>query len=329
MHAKNSRSGVKMNHATINAVRATTLLAGMAMAPFSVVAANVPHITLTRVESDELSARFFAAVRRSGDPLTDVMEWQRLVALKYIERDTGLALGADRAIEDSAAKTAELKLAFRLVTPKGLRRLYPKIGELTFENAANTFNMPEMRDSKKFGMFGFWMMASSIADECRPGEPVYNRKFVKHVAKQPWQGPRSEVFQYSIYFRLFDHDCLSEAELRKATEPLMPAIRRMIEPRALAPADFAGLMFMLTASKRTELIARETLLRFARMQRPDGTWANDAHGEYASMNAAMGAFVLANTLKSNQVAFTNADLEKARAAKPKLPASTFVPPRPR
>lgn len=275
-----------------------------------------------RDEKEELKQRFLAALSKSNEPLTDVMEWQRLVALKYIERDLGLQLGVDRAIEASAVKVPDLKLAFHLETPKGLRKLYPDISKLSFDSAAQTFNHPQMR-TDEYGMLGFLLLTMKIADECRPGEPVYNKKFVKQVAAQPWKAKGSEVAQYSLYFRMLDHKCLSEKDFKIATDPLMPAIRRMLAADHRMPADTSGLLFLLSASGRFEALDRKNLLRFVRTQTADGTWANDTQREYASMNAAMGAYVIARILQESKTVVSNADVAAARARGPVLPESTY------
>jgi hypothetical protein len=278
--------------------------------------------------NDELKQRFLAAVARAREPQSGISEWQRLAALRYIEKTAGLNLGVARMMEDAAAREPGLMSGMQRTNPRGIAK-HPKAMTLSFDVASkqtgNEFKMNGkqipadiIKNAPQVKMASFFILAASIIDHCRPEEKKTNREFLKRILAQPWPEGTGKMMAGALALRLSQHECISRTEFEAALKPLLPSIRgRMTKPDATS-VELSGTLYFLAEADAMNGISEEQLLRFARAQSDEGTWADEQLKASSSAYASFGAAVLSYMLKERGVRLTNDDVTLAYKNPPKL-----------
>jgi hypothetical protein len=91
----------------------------------------------------------------------------------------------------------------------------------------------------------------------------------------------------------------------------------MTKPDATS-VELSGTLYFLAEADAMNGISEEQLLRFARAQSDEGTWADEQLKASSSAYASFGAAVLSYMLKERGVRLTNDDVTLAYKNPPKL-----------
>lgn len=315
-----------------------TLVAGVVCAFVSVAQLDAAWATVrkpgpaaTRIDDEELKLRFLAAMARSREPQkTAMLERQRLSALQLIEKETGLNLGVARMIEDAMARDPNIKMGTVSTNRGGIGKHMSEAKKLNFDTAgkkmgselkvnSQAVDLSKAKPTTGMAMAGFFLLAGSLIDECRPDEPKANREFLKHIASQPWQDVQGKMLLTYLAAGMHRNGCISRAEFEAVYKPMVPAIRQRATDAGASRGTMAGTLFLLLATDQFQGITEEHLQTFARAQSAEGTWADEVQKADASLFAALGAAVISRMLKSRGVKVGRDEITRAYANPPVLP----------
>lgn len=315
-----------------------TLVAGVVCALLSAAHSGQASATVRkagastpRIDNEELKLRFLAAMARAREPQKAAMlERQRLSAMQLIESETGLNLGVARMIEDAMARNPNLKMGAVSTNRGGIGKNLREALKLNFETAGQKIGSELKVNSQKIDtsrakpnramqMAGFFLLAGSLIDECRPDEPQANRTFLNHMVSQPWAEVQGKMLLVYLAAGMHRNGCISRAEFEAVYKPFVPAIKRRATDSESSPGTMAGTLFLLLATNEFQGISNEALETFVRTQSAEGTWADELQKADASLFAALGAAVISHMLKDRGVKVSRDDISRAYANPPILP----------
>jgi hypothetical protein len=282
------------------------------------------------IDNAELKLRFLAAMARAREPQKMAMhERQRLSALQFVEKETGLDLGVARMVEDAMARDPNIKMGAVSANRGGIGKRLPEVAKLTFATAgervgselklnSQPVSTKGMKRTPEMEMAGFFLLAGALIDDCRADEPKANGVFLKQIAAQPWPKGQGTMLHASLVAGMYRNGCISRAEFNEIYNPMVPVIRERASGKAASPGTMAGTLFFLLATDKLNGITDERLQEFVRSQSSEGTWADDVQQSNASTFAAVGAAVIAHMLKARGVKVAGDEIKQAYANPPVL-----------